>query len=69
MSMAERQDSAKDGTVGFEGGWRVYSSGPGIYTNLLIRKMLGYDRRWGERFTQLLLPEALLDMVAAWDYV
>src|SRR3984893_16609316 len=27
----------KAGMVAVDGGWRVYSSGPGIYTNLLIR--------------------------------
>jgi 1,2-beta-oligoglucan phosphorylase len=54
---------------GLRGRLGVYSSGPGIYTNLLIRNVLGYDRRWGERFTQPLLPVALLGMVAKWDYI
>ena len=57
----------KEGAIAVDGGWRVYSSGPGIYTSLLIRKMLGYTRRWGQRAVQPLLPEALKDMTAEWD--
>ena len=38
-------------------------------THLLIRKTLGYDSRWGERFTQPLLPEALLGMVAEGELI
>ena len=41
----------RDGTVDVEGGWRVYSSGPGLYVNLLIAHALGkrrvFDRRTG----------------------
>jgi hypothetical protein len=55
--------------VSFEGGGHVDSSGPGMYTSRLIRKMVGYDRRWCERIAQPLLPEALLNMVAEWDSV
>lgn len=31
----------KEGTVGVKGGWRIYSSGPGIYLNQLISQVLG----------------------------
>jgi cellobiose phosphorylase len=54
----------KKGTVAVDGGWRVYSSGPGIYANLLIRRLLGRDRRWGERFTRPLLPVRAQDLSA-----
>jgi 1,2-beta-oligoglucan phosphorylase len=57
----------KSGTIAVDGGWRVYSSGPGIYTNLLIRHVLGRHRQWGERFTRPLLPERAQDMTAEWD--
>jgi 1,2-beta-oligoglucan phosphorylase len=59
----------KAGTISFEGGWRIYSSGPGIYTNLLIRKLLGYDTRWGKRLARPLLPKGLQDMTAEWDRI
>src|SRR5699024_2468490 len=31
----------KNGEVGVKGGWRIYSSGPGIYLNQLITTVLG----------------------------
>jgi 1,2-beta-oligoglucan phosphorylase len=57
----------KDGTMRVDGGWRIYSSGPGIYAALLIRHVLGYQRQWGKRFMQSLRPKALQDVTAGWD--
>jgi cellobiose phosphorylase len=37
----------KDGSVAADGGWRIYSSGPGLYLNLLIGDLLGLRRRNG----------------------
>ncbi|MCS7034717.1 MAG: cellobiose phosphorylase, partial [Phycisphaerae bacterium] len=34
----------RHGEVATEGGWRIYSSGPGIYTNLVIRHLFGIRR-------------------------
>lgn len=31
-----------DGKMTLDGGWRVYSSGPGIYISLIIKKLLGF---------------------------
>ncbi len=31
----------KDGSIGIKGGWRIYSSGPGIYLNQVISNILG----------------------------
>ncbi len=31
----------KEAAVGVKGGWRIYSSGPGIYMNQLISNVLG----------------------------
>jgi 1,2-beta-oligoglucan phosphorylase len=49
----------KAGAVAVDGGWRIYSSGPGLYTDLLLRHALGVRRQFGERIVQPLLPEAL----------
>jgi 1,2-beta-oligoglucan phosphorylase len=49
----------KAGAVAVEGGWRIYSSGPGLYTNLLIRHALGVRRHFGERIVRPLLPQSL----------
>ncbi|MGH6900071.1 MAG: GH36-type glycosyl hydrolase domain-containing protein [Geminicoccaceae bacterium] len=49
----------KAGAVAVDGGWRIYSSGPGLYTNLLLRHALGIRRHFGERIVEPLLPRWL----------
>jgi cellobiose phosphorylase len=49
----------RDGGVAFDGGWRIYSSGPGLYTNLLICHALGVRRRFGQRIVKPVLPRRL----------
>ncbi|HRK29845.1 MAG TPA: hypothetical protein PLD59_02110 [Tepidisphaeraceae bacterium] len=34
----------RTGEISVDGGWRIYSSGPGIYTNLVIRHLFGLRR-------------------------
>jgi 1,2-beta-oligoglucan phosphorylase len=46
------------GTIAVEGGWRIYSSGPGLYVNLLIRHALGIRRVFGDRVDKPVLPSA-----------
>lgn len=36
-----RYDEIKAGTITLKGGWRIYSSGPGIYISLIITRLLG----------------------------
>lgn len=36
-------DKLKNGMVGVKGGWRLYSSGPGIFTNQLITHLAGFE--------------------------
>jgi cellobiose phosphorylase len=66
----------KSAEVAVDGGWRIYSSGPGLYTNVLLAHALGIRRRFGERTVQPVLPRSLgrvmLEMVidgrpARWD--
>jgi 1,2-beta-oligoglucan phosphorylase len=57
----------KAGMVRVEGGWRIYSSGPGIYANLLICHVLGHHRQWGKRIARPLLPGALQDVTVEMD--
>jgi cellobiose phosphorylase len=42
---AEHYGEVMDGTVPLEGGWRVYSSGPGIFLRLVVERLLGVRRR------------------------
>ncbi|HEV7283661.1 MAG TPA: cellobiose phosphorylase, partial [Kaistia sp.] len=37
----------RDGSIAVDGGWRVYSSGPGLYTQIFIRHILGMRRQFG----------------------
>ncbi|MDP4282321.1 MAG: hypothetical protein Q8867_09255 [Bacteroidota bacterium] len=37
----DRYDEIKTGKIPLRGGWRVYSSGPGIYIHLIVSKLLG----------------------------
>jgi cellobiose phosphorylase len=55
------------GMVRVEGGWRIYSSGPGIYAKLLICQVLGHRRQWGRRTPQPLLPQAVQDVTVELD--
>jgi cellobiose phosphorylase len=49
-------ERVKAGTIAVEGGWRIYSSGPGLYVNLLLRHAFGLRRRFGARTFDPLLP-------------
>jgi len=44
----ERYDALMAGQVPLEGGWRVYSSGPGLFLRLVVEALLGVRRR-GDR--------------------
>ena len=47
---------AKAGEVAVDGGWRIYSSGPGIYVALVVQHALGVRRRFGKRISKRSLP-------------
>lgn len=52
-------EQLRDGTRGVKGGWRIYSSGPGIYMNQLIANTLGIRRSHGNLVVDPVLPERL----------
>lgn len=64
---SSKWSQVKAGTVGVEGGWRIYSSGPGIYISLLVRNILGQQRLWGQCIARPLLPGALQDVTVELD--
>jgi cellobiose phosphorylase len=53
--------------VRVEGGWRIYSSGPGIYARLIIGHVFGHHRQWGRGTARPLLPRALQDVSVELD--
>ena len=56
----------KDETIAVDGGWRIYSSGPGLYTNMLIRHALGIRRDFGKRILKPLLPPSQKGLRIVW---
>ena len=52
-------ERVRQGSVAADGGWRIYSSGPGLYVNLLLCHALGVRRRFGERMVAPVLPPGL----------
>jgi cellobiose phosphorylase len=55
----ERFDDLKEGKVPVKGGWRIYSSGPGIYMNQLIANCLGIRQESNDLVIDPVLPEHL----------
>ncbi|MFI5011354.1 MAG: GH36-type glycosyl hydrolase domain-containing protein [Hyphomicrobiales bacterium] len=49
-------ERVKAGQIAVDGGWRIYSSGPGLFTNILMRHALGLRRHFGERTVAPVLP-------------
>lgn len=55
----ERFGELRDGSVPVKGGWRIYSSGPGIYMNQLISNVLGIREDGGDLVIDPVLPPEL----------
>jgi cellobiose phosphorylase len=49
----------RDGTVAVDGGWRIYSSGPGLYARVLLQHVFGIRRHFGARHAAPSLPRSL----------
>ena len=56
---AERYADITAGKIGVAGGWRIYSSGPGIYVNLVLTRMLGLRRHFEQLVLDPVLPLTL----------
>lgn len=52
-------DRIRRGEVALEGGWRVYSSGPGVFLRLVVESMLGIRRRGKRVEIDPVLPRSL----------
>jgi len=55
----DRFAELKQGAVAVKGGWRIYSSGPGIYMNQLISNVLGIRLVGGDLVLDPVLPREL----------
>ena len=52
-------DALRSGAVQVKGGWRIYSSGPGIYMNQLIANVLGIRQAGGNLVIDPVLPNTM----------
>jgi cellobiose phosphorylase len=52
-------DRVKKGDISLDGGWRVYSSGPGIWTRLLLQSFLGLRWERSALVVDPVIPESL----------
>ena len=55
----EQYDEVVAGTRRLEGGWRVYSSGPGIYVALVVSRLLGLRIEFGKLIIDPVLSRSL----------
>lgn len=56
----------KAGTILVEGGWRIYSSGPGLYMNVLLRHLLGIRRYFGQHVSAPCPPVSITGLNLSW---
>lgn len=57
---ASNWQQVKKGEIAVDGGWRIYSSGPGLYARSFVENILGFKRRFGRRKRLPLLPSSAL---------
>jgi cellobiose phosphorylase len=56
----------KANTIAVDGGWRIYSSGPGLYANMLVRHAFGLRRQFGKRIVTPGLRKSRKDLSLEW---
>ena len=65
----EEYERVKKGDIPFDGGWRVYSSGPGIWTRLMLQCFLGLRRERSVLVIDPVIPRSLngMKVTMEWD--
>ncbi len=64
----ERYDEIKTGKIILKGGWRVYSSGPGIYIGMIVSRLLGIRTESGNTILDPVIPHSLDGLSASMEY-
>lgn len=65
----ERYDEIKTETLTLRGGWRIYSSGPGIYVSMIVSRMLGLRVEFGDVILDPVLPLTMDGLSASIDFM
>lgn len=61
---ADRWEELRQGKVAVRGGWRLYSSGPGLFLHLIRARLLGVRESFGDIIFDPVLPRSLDGLVA-----
>ena len=62
-------DEIKSGEIRLRGGWRVYSSGPGIFVSLIVTRLIGIRTEFGNTILDPVLPKSLDGFSARISYL
>jgi cellobiose phosphorylase len=65
----ERYDEIKSGNVALKGGWRVYSSGPGIYISIILTHLLGLRVESGNVVIDPVMPFSFDGLSVSMDFL
>ncbi|MFN8206070.1 MAG: amylo-alpha-1,6-glucosidase [Bacteroidales bacterium] len=65
----ELYDEIKTGKLTLRGGWRVYSSGPGIYIGLIISRLLGLRIESGIVILDPVIPKSMDGLSVSLDFL
>jgi 1,2-beta-oligoglucan phosphorylase len=65
----QRYDEIKTGSITLKGGWRVYSSGPGVFIGILISRLLGIKTENGHLIIDPVMPFSFDGLVVRLDYL
>jgi cellobiose phosphorylase len=65
----ERYNEVIKGKLTVRGGWRVYSSGPGIYIGLIISRLLGLRIEYGNVIFDPVLPKSFNGFAAKLNFL
>jgi 1,2-beta-oligoglucan phosphorylase len=65
----ELYDQVKTGSLTLKGGWRVYSSGPGIYVSIIVTKLLGLRAESAKVILDPVIPGSMDGLKASIDFM
>jgi cellobiose phosphorylase len=65
----EQYEDIVNGKITLRGGWRVYSSGPGIFIGLVVSRLLGLRRESGNIILDPVMPVILDGLTASMDFM
>lgn len=65
----ERYEEIKTGALTLRGGWRVYSSGPGIFVSMIVTRLLGLRIEYGTIIIDPVMPFSMDGLSASLNFL